>query len=120
MNIFFSFIIPVFNSEKYIYQCVNSILNQKRKNIEIILINDYSTDKSLKICNFLEKTNKSIKVIHHKKNLGVAQSRNDGIRASGGKYLIFLDSDDYLQKKSHVDYPHLKQILLRFFYHQYY
>ena len=96
MQYLFSIIIPVFNSEKYLRESINSVLRQKKNNTEIILVNDCSTDKSGKICNFFQKKYSFIKVLHHKKNVGVGISRNNGICIARGKYLIFLDSDDGL------------------------
>ncbi|MPQ43059.1 glycosyltransferase family 2 protein [Clostridium tarantellae] len=89
-----SVIIPVYNVEKYLQQCVESVLNQSFKNIEVILINDGSTDNSKKICNEYELKDSRVKVIH-KKNKGLSHTRNVGIKASKGDYLLFLDSDDY-------------------------
>ena len=82
-------------SKKYLLECINSVLDQKHKRVEIILINDCSTDGSAAICNS-HKDNQLIKIIHHEKNYGVATSRNDGISISTGDYIIFLDSDDCL------------------------
>lgn len=90
----FSVIIPVFNAEKYLKKCIRSVLNQKNDKTEIILVDDCSTDNSLKICNYYKK-NPSVNIIRHKKNLGVSISRNDGILAAKGKYILFLDSDDW-------------------------
>ena len=89
-------IIPVYNADKYVEECVKSVLNQNFENYEIILVNDCSTDASGEICNSLSMECKKIKVIHHKKNYGVSISRNNGINAANGEYIIFLDSDDYL------------------------
>ena len=91
----FSVIIPVFNAEKYLSKCIKSVINQKNNKTEIILIDDCSTDDSLKICNSFKK-NSLVNIIRHKKNLGVSISRNDGILAAKGKYVLFLDSDDWL------------------------
>ena len=91
----FSVIIPVYNSEKYLNKCIKSVLNQKNNKTEIILIEDCSTDNSLKVCNSFQH-NPSVNIIRHKKNLGVSISRNDGILAAKGKYILFLDSDDWL------------------------
>ena len=91
----FSVIIPVYNSEKYLNKCIKSVLNQKNNKTEIILIEDCSTDSSLKVCNSFQH-NPSVNIIRHKKNLGVSISRNDGILAAKGKYILFLDSDDWL------------------------
>jgi len=90
-----SVIIPIYNTRKYLRNCINSVLKQKCQNFEVILINDNSTDGSEEICKSYAK-NKKIKIINNKKNLGVGLSRNKGISISSGKYLIFLDSDDFL------------------------
>ena len=90
----FSVIIPVFNAEKYLKKCIRSVLSQKNDRTEIILVDDCSTDNSLKICNYFKK-NPFVYIIRHKKNLGVSISRNDGILAAKGKYILFLDSDDW-------------------------
>lgn len=89
-----SIIIPVYNTEKYIDECINSVINQTYKDIEVILINDGSTDSSLSICKKYEKLDKRIKVIN-KKHSGVSSARNEGIKKITGKYVMFLDSDDY-------------------------
>jgi len=92
----FSVIIPVYNSEQYLAECIQSVLKRDFRNLEIILIDDLSTDKSGDICDAYANQNKFIKVIHHKKNFGVSASRNRGIREARGQYIIFLDSDDCL------------------------
>ena len=98
---FFSIVIPVFNTEKFIKKCVQSVLNQNFNDLEIILINDYSKDKSGKICKELSiKNPNKLKFVQNKKNLGVSTSRNIGLNIANGKYIIFLDSDDYLIKNS--------------------
>ncbi|PJJ29886.1 glycosyltransferase family 2 protein [Lacrimispora celerecrescens] len=92
----FSIIIPIYNVEKYLKKCVTSITNQKFNDYEIIMIDDYSTDNSLKIAE--EYTNdKNIRLIKKKKNMGLSDTRNVGIDNSSGDYLIFLDSDDYIE-----------------------
>jgi len=91
----FSVIVPTYNTKKYLRQCINSVLSQKYQNFEIILVNDCSTDGSGKICEGYKK-NKKVKIIHNKKNCGAGLSRNKGISVSTGKYILFLDSDDYL------------------------
>lgn len=95
MNILFSVIIPVYNSENTIKKCIDSILIQNKKNIEIILINDGSTDNSLGICKELEKNFPVVRVINQK-NQGVSVARNIGISESSGKYILFIDSDDVI------------------------
>lgn len=89
-------IVPIYNTEKYIEKCINSIINQTYTNLEIILIDDGSTDNSGNICdNYALKDNR-IKVVH-KKNEGVSIARNIGIEKASGEYVGFVDSDDYIE-----------------------
>lgn len=90
-----SVIIPVYNVEKYIKECVGSIIAQSYCNIEVLLIDDGSTDSSGKICDQLAISDDRIVVIH-KNNKGLSDTRNIGILRSRGEYLYFLDSDDYV------------------------
>lgn len=90
----FSVIIPVYNSEEYLSNCVQSVLSQTFKDYEIILINDGSKDNSAHICDQLAQDHSNIKVLHQD-NVGAAGARNSGIRIASGEYLIFLDSDDF-------------------------
>lgn len=92
-----SVIIPVFNSERYLKQTINSILTQSFQNFEIICIDDGSADNSLKICQIEAERDRRIRVIHQS-NKGVSSARNKGIKLSRGRYLIFLDADDYYTK----------------------
>lgn len=91
----YSIIIPVYNTEKYLERCINSVLNQTYKNFEIIIINDGSPDNSKKILESY-KTNQKIKIINQT-NHGLSYSRNIGIKNSTGDYILFLDSDDYIE-----------------------
>ena len=92
-----SVIVPVYNSKNHIKDCLTSVINQTYKNLEIIVVNDKSTDKSMKI---VKKFNdKRIKIIDLKKNSGVAVARNTGIDAATGDYICFIDSDDYWNLK---------------------
>ena len=91
-----SIIVPVYNAEKTIERCVRSIQNQTYKNIEIILVNDGSTDDSLSLCYELQKQSDNILVID-KENSGVSDARNIGIEKSSGDYIQFVDSDDYIE-----------------------
>lgn len=95
MNELVSIIVPIYNSEKTIKRCIDSILSQNYKHIEIILINDGSTDSSELICRKYHDTR--IKFINQK-NQGVSQARNTGIKNSQGKYICFVDADDYLDR----------------------
>ena len=88
-----SIIIPVYNSSKYLKECINSVIKQTYKNLEIIIVNDKSTDNSLEIINSF--SDKRIIVINLEKNSGVSIARNKGVEASTGDYICFLDSDDY-------------------------
>lgn len=90
-----SIIVPVYNVEKYIDKCIQSVLYQTYSNWELILINDGSPDNSPKICENYAEQDYRIKVIH-KENGGVASARNMGIEIATGDYITFLDSDDYL------------------------
>lgn len=93
-----SIIIPIYNSEKYVKKTMSSIVSQTLKDIEIICINDCSTDDSLKMLKRVQKSDKRIKIINNKKNLGPGISRNLGILKSKGEYIHFLDSDDWLER----------------------
>lgn len=90
-----SVIVPVYNAEKYIEECINSVLSQTYQNFELILINDGSPDKSGQICNKSAKQYSNIKV-YHKQNGGVSSARNMGIEKSSGEWILFLDADDKL------------------------
>lgn len=92
-----SVIVPVYNSEKYIHKCIDSILNQSYKNIEVLLINDGSVDNSLEILKEYAKTYNFIKIFSHQ-NRGVGFTRNFGIQEAQGEYIIFVDSDDYIDQ----------------------
>lgn len=95
MNPVVSIIIPVYNAEKTIDKCLESILNQTYQHYEVILVNDGSKDNSLKVLRRYEQAYHQIRVIS-KDNTGASDSRNQGIRASYGTYLLFIDSDDYV------------------------
>lgn len=95
MNI--SIIVPVYNAEKYLKRCIDSIINQSYNDFELILIDDGSTDKSGIICDKCAQIDKRIKVIH-KKNEGVSLTRNLGINMANGEYITFIDSDDWIEQ----------------------
>jgi len=96
-----SVIIPVYNVEKYLEECLESVLIQSYKNMEILLIDDGSSDRSPLICDEYAKKDTRIKVIH-KSNGGAADARNCGLNISTGEYIIFLDSDDYWDDKDAI------------------
>ena len=91
---YFSIIIPVYQTEKYIIDCIESVLKQDSDDYELILVDDGSTDGSSKICDQYASQFEKISVIH-KRNGGLSDARNKGIRAAAGEYLLFLDSDDF-------------------------
>ena len=93
-----SVIIPVYNSENYLVECIKSILAQTYKNLEIILIDDGSTDTSPQICDEFAQKDNRIKVVHQQ-NSGVSEARNAGLRIATGQYLIFVDSDDLINSE---------------------
>lgn len=90
-----SIIIPIYNAEHYLNQCIDSVLNQSLQKIEVILINDGSTDSSPYICDSYAQKDKRIKVVHTE-NGGLSSARNKGIDLAIGDYIMFLDSDDWL------------------------
>jgi glycosyltransferase involved in cell wall biosynthesis len=99
MNIDISIIIPVYNMEKYLKQCLDSVFCQIDENIEVIIVNDGSTDDSRKVIEKYLNLYKNVVYIEQE-NQGVSISRNKGIERAKGEYIMFLDSDDYLEKKS--------------------
>ena len=95
-SIMVSVIVPVYKVERYLDKCVESILNQTYKNLEIILIDDGSPDKCGEMCEIWAKKDRRIKVIH-KENGGLSDARNAGIEICSGRYVGFVDSDDYIE-----------------------
>jgi glycosyltransferase involved in cell wall biosynthesis len=90
-----SIIIPVYNTEKYLAKCLENVINQTYKNIEIVVVNDGSSDNSIKIINeFREKDTRFILI--EQSNHGISNARNSGIKASKGEYIVFIDSDDWV------------------------
>ena len=105
-----SVIVPFFNTERYLSQCIKSIINQSYRNLEIILINDGSTDKSLSVCQKFQKKDKRIKIINNLDNLGVERRRKEGIEIASGEYIIFIDSDDFLLNNEVIQKLYKKSI----------
>jgi len=96
-NPLISIIVPVYNVKEYLKRCVESLINQTYRNIEIIIVDDGSTDGSELLCDNFKNTDKRIKVFH-KKNGGLSDARNFGISHSTGQYIGFVDSDDFIDK----------------------
>lgn len=94
-NPLFSVIVPVYNAEKYLSRCIDSILNQTYQNFELLLVDDGSKDKSGSICDKYGKTDSRVIAIHQS-NSGPGTARNNGLHNAKGRYIIFVDSDDYL------------------------
>ena len=90
-----SVIIPVYNVEKYLHVCLNSLLYQTYQNFEIICIDDASSDSSLEILEYFTKKDPRIKIIKNDSNRGQGYSRNRGLEVAQGKYISFLDADDW-------------------------
>ena len=95
-NDLISIIVPIYNVEKYLNKCIDSILNQTYKNLEVILVDDSSQDDSGKICDQYKNLDNRVVVVH-KSNKGVSDSRNVGLKHATGKYIGFVDSDDYIE-----------------------
>ena len=104
-----SIIIPVYKVENYLEKCIDSILCQTYRNLEVILVDDGSPDKCGEICDRYAAKDNRVKVIH-KKNAGVARARNDGIDIATGDYISFIDSDDWIAENAYeVLYNGLKE-----------
>lgn len=95
-----SVVVPVYKVEKYLERCINSVLSQSYKDLEVILVDDGSPDKCGKICDEYAKKDDRVKVIH-KENGGQSSARNIGIQEAKGQYISFIDSDDYLEKNAY-------------------
>jgi len=99
-----SVIVTIYNSEKYLEKCLDSIVKQSYSNIEIILVDDASKDSSIQICNKFQKEDERIKIIQ-KGHMGVSGARNAGIENATGEYILFVDSDDW------IDYNTIKYLI---------
>ena len=93
-----SVVVPVYNVEPFLRQCIDSLLNQTIENIEIILINDCSTDNSGAVCDEYAANDPRVRIIHNNHNLGQGLSRYKGISLSQGKYIGFVDADDFIDE----------------------
>ncbi|MBO4732892.1 MAG: glycosyltransferase family 2 protein [Clostridia bacterium] len=95
-QIYFSIVMPVYGTQQHIKKAVESVLAQTERNFELLLIDDASPDSCPLICDEYAKAHNNIKVIHHSENKGLSATRNTGISAAKGKYITFMDSDDYI------------------------
>lgn len=114
-----SVIVPVYNVEAYLERCLNSILGQTYKNLEVILVDDGSTDKSGRICDKYQKEDSRILVLHQK-NQGLSSARNTGLQYVSGEYVSFVDSDDYIEQdacRQLIDYMEASDSDICFFGH---
>ncbi len=100
-NILISVIIPVYNVSEYLPQCLDSVLQQDYENLEIICVEDCSTDSSREILEIYKKRFSHIKIIQNKQNIGLGLTRNEGLKVATGEYIHFLDSDDWLERDSY-------------------
>ena len=96
---FFSVCVAIYNIDQYLYECLNSLKSQSFQDVEFILIDDCSTDKSLSICKHFCNLDNRFRLIHHEKNLGLLRVRKTGIKESNGLYTLFIDGDDYYTSK---------------------
>lgn len=96
-NSIISVIIPMYNAQNYITKCLESILNQSEKNIEVIIVDDGSSDNSKCICEKIVQKDSRLKLLCNEKNMGVSATRNIGLNYAKGKYIYFADADDYLE-----------------------
>ena len=101
----FSIIVPVYNIEKYIGECIESVLNQTFTDFELILIDDGSTDHSLEVIKQYQQTDNRILIIHQE-NAGPGSARNAGIRQARGECIVFFDGDDFLVREDALEYLH--------------
>ena len=121
MNTKVSIITPVYNSEKYLNQCIQSVLSQTYQNWELIFVDDCSTDNSANLIKVFVNKDKRIKYVKLSENSGAGVARNKGIEASSGKYLAFLDSDDFWhEEKLNKQVFYLKSNKDSIVYSQYY
>ena len=91
-----SIVVPIYNMDSYLYQCVQSIINQSMMDIEIILVNDASTDSSLHICEYFRKNDNRVIIINKKINEGLVSARKTGVQHSTGNYVMYVDADDWI------------------------
>ena len=104
-----SIIVPVYNVEKYIHQCVESLLLQTYQNIEVVLVNDGSPDRCPEILDRYAQKDKRIKVIHQK-NRGASKARETGVQQSSGQFVCFVDPDDWIERSMTEEMIHAARL----------
>lgn len=102
-----SVVVPIYNSENYIHKCVQSVLSQTFQDFELILVDDGSTDRSPQICDEIAINNSKVSVIHHDKNQGLLNARYTGAKNARGRYLTFVDSDDYIDSNYYEEFANV-------------
>ena len=112
-----SIIVPVYNSEKYLDACIDSILSQSFRDFELILVDDGSKDSSAQICDEYASQDTRVRVIH-KANGGVSAARNDGLDIAKGEYITFIDSDDWVERESLSTISNYRDYDIVFFSHR--
>ena len=110
-----SICVPVYNVEKYLRECLNSLINQTYKNIEIICVDDGSTDDSLQILKEYSSKDSRIQIIKHEKNKGLFCARKTAVKEAIGEYLLFVDSDDFIEVKTCEHLVRKLKSLFKFF-----
>jgi glycosyltransferase involved in cell wall biosynthesis len=103
MNDLITVVVPNYNNDSYIVQCIESIQNQTYTDLDIVVIDDKSTDKSIEIINKLAASDERVRPIFNEANIGIAANRHKGIINAYGKYITTLDADDYLYNRSKIE-----------------
>lgn len=103
MSVVLSIIVPVYNAQSYLRECIESIINQSFDNIEIILIDNLSTDKSGRICDEYASRDRRIRVVHRKSHGWISDGRNDGLKIATGKWITFVDADDWIEENCYYE-----------------
>ena len=108
-----SVIVPIYNSEKYLNQCLTSLVKQTYSDLEIILVNDGSTDSSMNICEKFKKEDDRI-ILINKKNQGLVRARKDGARKATGEYITFIDADDWIDADTYDNLRDFKSDIIAY------
>lgn len=108
-----SVIVPIYNSEKYLEQCLTSLVKQTYSDLEIILVNDGSTDSSMNICEKFKKEDDRI-ILINKENQGLVRARKDGARKATGEYITFIDADDWIDADTYDNLREFKSDIIAY------